>query len=118
MAKDLRDHRHDRRAHVAAILAAAGFDPDELSATGNHHWPDSATTAGDVMTRPAPIRQPAEQTTGAGAPSAPLLYWVSDVTGPLSLSRTVVFDPIRTGRLHRSNRDGSASSPHPRIANT
>jgi len=36
-AKDLRDHRHDRRDHVRAVLAAAGITPDD----------DSATTASD-----------------------------------------------------------------------
>jgi hypothetical protein len=32
-AKDLRDHRHDRRDHVHAVLAAAGITPDDRSAT-------------------------------------------------------------------------------------
>jgi hypothetical protein len=44
-AKDLRDHRHDRRDHVRAVLEAAGITPDDLndSATGS-----SATTDGRV----------------------------------------------------------------------
>ena len=36
-AKDLRDHRHDRRDHVRAVLEAAGITPEEdvnASATG------------------------------------------------------------------------------------
>ncbi len=42
---------------------------------------------------------------GNGRQSEPLLYRVSDVTELLGLSRTVVFDLLRTGRL-RSVKEG------------
>jgi excisionase family DNA binding protein len=43
---------------------------------------------------------------GSGSqPGAPVLYRVADVTALLSLSRTVVFDLLRTGRL-RSVKEG------------
>jgi hypothetical protein len=55
-AKDLRDHRHDRRDHVHAVLAAAGITPDPDSATrppepGGVTWEKARPTDPDIKPR-------------------------------------------------------------------